>query len=64
MLTFCNFFPFLRHQDVHNRVFSMVFASSRWLGVRADALCLVLITAVALMVVVLSENPGMVVYDG
>lgn len=65
MLTFYNFFSlFLRHQDVHNRVFSMVLASSRWLGVRADALCSVLITAVALMVVFLSQNPGMVLYDG
>lgn len=42
----------------------MVLASSRWLGVRADALCSVLITAVALMVVFLSQDPGMVLYDG
>lgn len=42
----------------------MVLASSRWLGVRADALCSVLITSVALMVVFLFQNPGMVLYDG
>lgn len=42
----------------------MVLASSRWFGVRADALCSVLITAVALMVVFLSQNPGMFLHDG
>ena len=47
-----------RHQDQHNQVFSMVAASTRWLAVRADLLCSVLISAVAFTSVLLSQHPG------
>ena len=47
-----------RHQDLHNRAFSMVVASNRWLGFRADVLCAVLTTAVAFASVLASQNPG------
>ena len=48
----------LRHQDLHNQAFSMVAATSRWLGVRADVLCSVFITSIALVAVLVCENPG------
>lgn len=47
-----------RHQDLHNQVYSMVIASTRWLAVRADLLCAVLISAVAFTSVLLSQHPG------
>lgn len=47
-----------RHQDQHNQVFSMVAASTRWLAVRADLLCSVLISAVAFTSVLLTQHPG------
>lgn len=37
----------------------MVAATSRWLGVRADVLCSIFITSIALVVVLVCENPGM-----
>ena len=52
----------LRHQDLHNQAFSMVAATSRWLGVRADVLCSVFITSIALVTVLVCGNPGMNCY--
>ena len=49
----------LRHQDLHNQAFSMVAATSRWLGVRADVLCSFFITSIALVAVLVCEDPGM-----
>lgn len=37
----------------------MVAATSRWLGVRADVLCSLFITSIALVAVLVCENPGM-----
>ena len=41
----------------------MVAATSRWLGVRADILCSLFITSIALVAVVVCENPGMNLRD-
>ena len=40
----------------------MVIASTRWLAVRADFLCAVLISAVAFASVLLSQHPGKTIY--
>ena len=37
----------------------MVAATSRWLGVRADVLCSLFITSIALLAVLVCEDPGM-----
>ena len=58
-LTF-NIFLF-RQQDVHNQVFSMVLASGRWLGVRADFLSSVLVATVAFATVIFAEDAGKIV---
>ncbi|XP_078363095.1 ATP-binding cassette sub-family C member 4-like [Oculina patagonica] len=47
-----------RHQDLHNQAFSMVAATTRWMAVRADVLCSLFITAVALVSVLLSQDPA------
>ena len=41
----------------------MVIASTRWLAVRADLLCAVLISAVAFTSVLLSQHPGRTNYN-
>ena len=58
-LTF-NIFLFSQ-QDVHNQVFSMVLASGRWLGVRADFLVSVLVVSVAFGTVIFAEDAGKIV---
>ncbi|XP_078347322.1 ATP-binding cassette sub-family C member 4-like [Oculina patagonica] len=47
---------FYRHQDVHNQSFIMVMASGRWLGVRLDLLASLLIGAVSLAAVLVSQD--------
>ena len=47
-----------RHQDVHNQSYIMVMASGRWLGVRLDLLASLLIGAVSLAAVVVSQDAG------
>ncbi|XP_078347301.1 ATP-binding cassette sub-family C member 4-like [Oculina patagonica] len=47
---------FYRHQDVHNQSFIMVKASGRWLGVRLDLLASLLIGAVSLAAVFVSQD--------
>ena len=47
-----------RYQDVHNQAFMMVMASGRWLGVRLDLLASLLIGAVALAAVLVSQDAG------
>jgi len=45
-----------RYQDVHNQSYIMVMASGRWLGVRLDLLTSVLIGAVSLAAVLVSQD--------
>ena len=47
-----------RHQDVHNQSYIMVMASGRWLGVRLDLLAALLIGAVSLAAVLVSQDAG------
>ncbi|KAL9966836.1 hypothetical protein ACROYT_G024964 [Oculina patagonica] len=47
---------FYRYQDVHNQSNIMVMASGRWLGVRLDVLASLLIGAVAMAAVVMSQD--------
>ena len=47
-----------RYQDIHNQSYVMVMASGRWLGVRLDLLASLLISAVALGAVVVSQDAG------
>ncbi|XP_078361825.1 ATP-binding cassette sub-family C member 4-like [Oculina patagonica] len=47
---------FCRYQDIHNQSYVMVLASGRWLGVRMDLLASLLIDAVALTAVVVSQD--------
>ncbi len=47
-----------RHQDVHNQSYIMVMASGRWLGVRLDVLASLLIGAVSLAAVLVSQDAG------
>ncbi|KAL9956498.1 hypothetical protein ACROYT_G037980 [Oculina patagonica] len=47
---------FYRHQDVHNQSYIMVMASGRWLGVRLDVLASLLIGAVSLAAVLVSQD--------
>ena len=44
-------------------MFTVVAASTRWFGVRASVLCSVLITVVAFVSVLLSQNAGKVALD-
>ena len=46
------------YQDVHNRSYIMVMASGRWLGVRLDLLASMLIGAVSLAAVLVSQDAG------
>ena len=51
-------FFFGRYQDVHNQFYIMVMASGRWLGVRLDLLASILIGAVSLVAVLVSQDAG------
>ncbi|XP_078359467.1 ATP-binding cassette sub-family C member 4-like [Oculina patagonica] len=51
---------FYRHQDLHNRVFSLVAASARWFGVRIDFLSLIFIGVVTVGSILLSQNAALV----
>ena len=48
----------IRYKDVHNQSYIMVKASARWLGVRLDLLASVLIGAVSLAAVLVSQDAG------
>ncbi|XP_029201776.2 ATP-binding cassette sub-family C member 4-like isoform X2 [Acropora millepora] len=50
---------FYQHQDSHNQAFSMVLASGRWIGARGDLLCSVFIAVIALLTILLSQNPAL-----
>ena len=47
-----------RYQDVHNQSYIIVKASARWLGVRLDLLTSMLIGAVSLAAVLVSQDAG------
>ena len=47
-----------RYQDVHNQTYIMVMASGRWLGVRLDCLASLLVGAVAVAAVLVSQDAG------
>ena len=47
-----------RYQDVHNQAYIMVMASGRWLGVRLDCLASLLVGAVALAAILVSQDAG------
>ena len=47
-----------RYQDIHNQSYVMVVASGRWLGVRLDLLGSLLISAVSLAAVLVSQDAG------
>ena len=49
--------PF-RYQDVHNKAYVMVMASNRWLGARLDFLASLLVGAVALAAILVSQDAG------
>ena len=51
-------FVLCRHQDVHNQSYIMVMASAKWLGVRLDLLASLLIGAVSLAAVLVSQDAG------
>ena len=48
----------LRYQDVHNQAYVMVMASGRWLGARLDCLASLLVGAVALAAILVSQDAG------
>ena len=50
-------YPF-RYQDVHNQAYIMVMASGRWLGTRLDCLASLLVGAVALAAILVSQDAG------
>ncbi|KAL9984427.1 hypothetical protein ACROYT_G006716 [Oculina patagonica] len=50
---------FYRHQDLHNRVFSLVQASGRWFSVRIDFLSLLFIAVVAIVSILLSQSAAL-----
>jgi len=52
----------VRYQDVHNQSFISVKASGRWLGVRLDLLGSILIGAVSLAAVLVSQDAGRCIY--
>ena len=58
--TFSFFFTFhsLSYQDVHNQYYIMVMASGRWFGVHLDLLTSMLIGAVSLAAVLVSQDAG------
>ncbi|CAH3108628.1 unnamed protein product, partial [Pocillopora meandrina] len=45
-----------RYQDVHNQAYIMVMASGRWLGTRLDCLASLLVGAVALAAILVSQD--------
>ncbi|XP_015763251.1 PREDICTED: multidrug resistance-associated protein 4-like [Acropora digitifera] len=47
------------YQDTHNQAYSLVLASGRWIGARGDLSCSVFIAAVALLTILLSQNPAL-----
>ena len=47
-----------RYQDVHNQAYIMVMASARWLGMRLDCLASLLVGAVAVAAVLVSQDAG------
>ena len=47
-----------RHQDLHNRAFSVSAAAAMWFSVRANVICALFISAVALVSILVSQNPG------
>ncbi|KAK2574259.1 ATP-binding cassette sub-family C member 4 [Acropora cervicornis] len=47
------------YQDHHNQAYSLVLASGRWIGARGDLLCSVFIAVVALLTILLSQNPAL-----
>ena len=51
-----------RYQDVHNQSYIMVMASGRWLGVRLDLLASMLIGAVSLAAVLVSQDAGKYIF--
>ena len=50
--------PPLRYEDVHNQAYIMVMASGRWLGARLDCLASLLVGAVALAAILVSQDAG------
>ena len=48
----------LRYQDVHNQAYILVMASGRWLGARLDCLASLLVGAVALAAILVSQDAG------
>ena len=50
-------YPF-RYQDVHNQAYILVMASGRWLGTRLDCLASLLVGAVALAAILVSQDAG------
>ena len=48
----------LRYQDVHNQAYVTVMASGRWLGTRLDCLASLLVGAVALAAILVSQDAG------
>ena len=48
----------LRYQDVHNQAYIMVMASGRWLGARLDCLASLLVGAVAVAAILVSQDAG------
>ena len=48
----------LRYQDIHNQAYVMVMASGRWLGARLDCLASLLVGAVALAAILVSQDAG------
>ena len=50
-------YPFT-YEDVHNQAFIMVMASGRWLGTHLDCLASLLVGAVALAAILVSQDAG------
>ena len=48
----------VRYQDIHNQSYIMTKAGARWLGVRLDLLASMLIGAVSLAAVLVSQDAG------
>ena len=47
-----------RYQDIHNQAYIMVMASGRWFGARLDSLASLLVGAVALTAILVSQDAG------
>ena len=48
-------YPF-RYEDVHNQAYILVMASGRWLGARLDCLASLLVGAVAVAAILVSQD--------